>query len=105
VIICLTTTDMRATAVRLGINEPLYMDATHGLQKYGLKLVTVHVKDEEGKGMITRCFRICSQHLQRAHDGTHTRWLNSQADFANLPTLRQVHNIRYHQFIQSICNE
>jgi hypothetical protein len=23
------------------------MHATHGLQKYGLKLVTVHVKDEE----------------------------------------------------------
>jgi hypothetical protein len=57
---------MRATAVRRGINEPLYLDATHGL-----KLVTVHVKDEEGKGMIARSSRICSQHLQRANDGAH----------------------------------
>jgi hypothetical protein len=30
------------------------MDATHGMQKYGLKLVTVHVKDEEDKGAIRK---------------------------------------------------
>jgi hypothetical protein len=71
VVICLATRNMKATAVRRGINEPLYMDATHGLQKYGLKLVTVHVKDEESKGMIARCSRICSQYLQRANDGNH----------------------------------
>jgi hypothetical protein len=97
VVICLAMRDMKATAVRRGINEPLYMDAAHGLrmrpmafgcgpwpsdaahglQKYGLKLVTVdrnmdvHVKYEESKGMIARCSRIFSQYLQCANDGNH----------------------------------
>ena len=53
VVICLSKRSMLETAARRGRGEPLYMDATHGLQKYGLKLVTIHVKDEEDKGMST----------------------------------------------------
>jgi hypothetical protein len=32
--------------------EPLFMDTTHRKQKYGMKLVTVHVIDEENSGML-----------------------------------------------------
>jgi hypothetical protein len=53
VVICLSKRDMLQTAARRGVDEPIYMDATHGMQKYGLKLVTVHVKDEEDKGATT----------------------------------------------------
>lgn len=51
VLVVLATKDMLETAVRRGCGEPIYMDATHGLQKYGLKIVTVHVKDEESQGV------------------------------------------------------
>jgi hypothetical protein len=44
---------MLATAVRRGVGQPIYMDATHGLQRYGLKVVTVHIKDEEGSGVLS----------------------------------------------------
>jgi hypothetical protein len=50
VCIVLARRSMLITAVRRGMGEPLFMDATHGLQKYGLKLVTVHVLDEENSG-------------------------------------------------------
>jgi putative ribosome biogenesis GTPase RsgA len=53
VVICLSKRDMLQTAARRGVDEPIYMGATHGMQKYGLKLVTVHVKDEEDKGATT----------------------------------------------------
>lgn len=49
VVVCLAKRGMIQTAIRRGVGEPMYMDATHGLQKYGLKVVTVHVKDEENK--------------------------------------------------------
>jgi hypothetical protein len=29
-----------------------HMDATHGLQRYGLKVITVHIKDEESQGVL-----------------------------------------------------
>jgi hypothetical protein len=51
VLIVLARKDMLETAVRRGVGEPIYMDATHGLQKYGLKVVTVHIKDEESQGV------------------------------------------------------
>lgn len=51
VMIVLARKEMLETAVRRGVGEPIYMDATHGLQKYGLKVITVHVKDEESQGM------------------------------------------------------
>lgn len=54
----LSTSHMLDTAIERGIDEPVYMDATHGLQAYGLKLVTVHAKDDDGKGMaISFCMR------------------------------------------------
>jgi hypothetical protein len=37
-------------AVERGHCEPIYMDATHGMQRCVLKVVTVHVKDIEGTG-------------------------------------------------------
>jgi hypothetical protein len=54
VVIVLARRDMLQTAIQRGIGEPIYMDATHGMQKYGLKVVTVHVKGEEFRGMILR---------------------------------------------------
>lgn len=50
VCIVLARRDMLETAVRRGAGGPIFMDATHGLQKYGFKLVTVHVVDEESSG-------------------------------------------------------
>jgi hypothetical protein len=41
---------MIADAIKYGHDRPLFMDATHGLQKYGLKLVTVLVKDASNRG-------------------------------------------------------
>jgi hypothetical protein len=55
VVIVLAKPQMRQDAVKYGQGRALYMDATHGLQKYGLKLVTVLVKDHEGRGM-AHCF-------------------------------------------------
>jgi hypothetical protein len=63
VVICLAKRDMLRTASMRGVGEPIYMDATHGMQKYGLKLVTVHVKDEEDKGAKTAesgCLQFCA---------------------------------------------
>jgi hypothetical protein len=53
VFIVLATTQMVGDAQRFGHGRALYMDATHGLQKYGLKTVTIHVKDHEGRGVPT----------------------------------------------------
>lgn len=50
IVIILATPSMMAAAWEFGQNKPLYMDATHGLQKYGLKLVTIHVKDLQARG-------------------------------------------------------
>ena len=50
VLIMLGTDSMIEKAVRHGHQGPLYMDATHGLNDKGLKVVTVHVKDLEGRG-------------------------------------------------------
>jgi hypothetical protein len=36
---------MLQDAVKRGHCEPIYMDASHGMQRYWLKVVTVHVKD------------------------------------------------------------
>jgi hypothetical protein len=60
VCIVLARRDMLTTAVRRGMGEPLFMDATHGLQKYGLKLVTVHVLDEENSGKCFLCVIVLS---------------------------------------------
>jgi hypothetical protein len=54
VLIVLARQDMLATAVRRGVGQPIYMDATHGLQRYGLKVVTVHIKDDEGSGTMSK---------------------------------------------------
>lgn len=40
-----------------GHRQPMYMDATHGILKYGLKLITVLVKDAKLKG--ARCPSSC----------------------------------------------
>lgn len=53
VLIILCTPEQREWARRHGHKQPVYMDATHGMQRYGLKLVTVHVKDETQKGADT----------------------------------------------------
>jgi hypothetical protein len=45
------TKQMVDDAMRFGHGRALYMDATHGLQKYGLKTVTIHVKDHERRGV------------------------------------------------------
>jgi hypothetical protein len=50
VLIVLANRNMLETACRRGNGEPLILDATHGLQRYGLKLVTAHVVDEEFAG-------------------------------------------------------
>jgi hypothetical protein len=50
VLIVLAGKDMLETTIRRGVCLPIYMDATRGLQKYGLKLITVHIKDEESQG-------------------------------------------------------
>jgi hypothetical protein len=44
-LIILRTQAMLQDAVELGHCEPIYMDASHGMQRYGLKVVTLHVKD------------------------------------------------------------
>ena len=48
--ILLASQRMIGDAVKHGHGRALYMDATHGLQRYGLKLVTVLVKDQETRG-------------------------------------------------------
>jgi hypothetical protein len=50
VVVVLATREMIADAIKYGHGRPLFMDATHGLQKYGLKLVTVLVKDASNRG-------------------------------------------------------
>jgi hypothetical protein len=54
VLVCLAKMDILEIAARRGVGGPVYIDATHGIQKYGLKL-TVLVKDEEGKGQSPLC--------------------------------------------------
>jgi hypothetical protein len=49
--IFLATPRMRKAAVRHGHARPMFMDATHGLQRYGFKLATLHVQDEQQKGV------------------------------------------------------
>jgi hypothetical protein len=63
--IILARRDMLATAVRRGHKEPLFIDATHGIQKYGLKLVTAHIIDEENSGMHSSSCRwyACGMHV------------------------------------------
>ena len=50
VLIILATPTMLHKAVRFGHGGPIYMDASHGMQRYGLKVATVHVKDNQSKG-------------------------------------------------------
>lgn len=50
VFLVLATQKMLLDAWRFGHKGPLYMDATHGIQRYGLKVVTLHVKTNEHKG-------------------------------------------------------
>jgi hypothetical protein len=50
-LVILGTQAMLQAAVERGHCEPIYMDASHGMQRYGLKVLTVHVKDIEGKGV------------------------------------------------------
>lgn len=59
VLIVLAADKMLREAWAYGHEGPLYMDATHGLQRYGLKIVTVHVKTDEQKGASLRSQR-CS---------------------------------------------
>jgi hypothetical protein len=54
VLLVLGTDSMIEKAVCHGHKGPLYMDATHGLNDKGLKVVTLHVKDLEGKGELLR---------------------------------------------------
>jgi hypothetical protein len=49
-LVVLASQEMLQTAIRWGSNQSIYCDATHGMQRYGLKVVTLHVKDNEGKG-------------------------------------------------------
>jgi hypothetical protein len=49
----IATPAMRQAAVRLGHHRPMFMDATHGMQQYGFKLVTLHVQNEQSKGVRT----------------------------------------------------
>ena len=53
--IMLATHSMLRAAAVDGHGEPGFIDATHGLQRYGLKLVTYLVKDVEMKGMPSLC--------------------------------------------------
>lgn len=50
-LIVLATRTMLTEAVKRGHGEPSFVDATHGLQRYGLKLVTLLVKTDQGEGM------------------------------------------------------
>lgn len=52
-LIMLGTNSMIEKAVRHGHQGPLYMDATHGMNDKGMKVVTLHVKDLEGRGAST----------------------------------------------------
>jgi hypothetical protein len=83
VVIVLAKPQMRQDAVKYGQGRALYMDATHGLQKYGLKLVTVLVKDHEGRGM-AHCFtRVVPKAYIQAHSvSSSTSMHNSQFEFA-----------------------
>jgi hypothetical protein len=44
---------MLQTSICRGPSELLFLDATHGLQKYGLHLITRSILDEEGSGAVT----------------------------------------------------
>lgn len=44
----------REWAFRFGRGEPLLMDATHGVNRHGLKLITLHVFDGSLKGRVFR---------------------------------------------------
>lgn len=67
----LANRSMLQDAVRRGHDEPIYMDATHGMQRYGLKVVTVHVRDVEGRGVACdggeRCCAVITLTLRSAH--------------------------------------
>jgi hypothetical protein len=65
-LVILGTQAMLQDAVKRGNCEPIYMDASHGMQRYGLKVVTVHVKDIEGKGTHTHTAARHKVHLDCA---------------------------------------
>jgi hypothetical protein len=50
-LLVVATPQMTDACLRLGLDRPLFMDATHGTVKYGHKLVTILVLDEHGKGV------------------------------------------------------
>lgn len=60
VIMIICTAEQRAWALLHGHGKPCYMDATHGMQRYGLKVVTLHVKDKAGFGMQPFLFHLCN---------------------------------------------
>jgi hypothetical protein len=61
VLIVLANRNMWETTCRRGNGEPLILDATHGLQRYALKLITAHVVDENFAGTVacTASFMVC----------------------------------------------
>lgn len=59
VIIILCTQEQLEWASMYGHGQPIYMDATHGMQRYGLKLVTVHVKNARGQGTSMPSLEFC----------------------------------------------
>jgi hypothetical protein len=65
-VIVLTTRQMIADAVTYGHGRPVYMDATHGLQKYGLKIIAMLVKDTDDRGEHSTGFQIspCVDYLR-----------------------------------------
>jgi hypothetical protein len=63
VFIVLATQEMLKIAAQYGDGRALYMDATHGCQRYGLMTVTVLVKDHERRGDVPQVAaqRLCLQ--------------------------------------------
>lgn len=50
VTIIIASPSQKRWAWDLGHGNPIFMDASHGMQRYGLKIVTVHVRNHCGKG-------------------------------------------------------
>lgn len=51
VCVVISTPAMLGAAIKWGSARPVFMDATHGVIKYGYKLVTLLVMDDHGKGV------------------------------------------------------
>lgn len=51
IIIVVATPAMQDAAIKLGSGQPVFLDATHGLCKYGSKLTTLLAMDEECRGV------------------------------------------------------